>query len=223
MGRGLGDTRHTLLHAAAAEILQHGYFAASLSGIAGRLGLTKGALSYHFPTKDHILDALMEHLTSEINESHRVAMTAFPTRPSRAVVAFVSEAIYRSSTNTLTAAAALITAEPAVAQAKLEGAFHNWLSKLASLTSRVEKEEGVELATSAEHAAELIVGTVVGSRLTSRYTSHPPESSRPPYMRTALVGLGFPDVDAIIRDVVDASDRGELRVQPWNIMGIVAR
>ena len=223
MGREIGETRHTLLHAAAAEILQYGYFAASLSGIAGRIGLTKGALSYHFPTKDHILEALVEHLTSEIDDAHRVATQAFPSEPSRALVAFVSEAVVRTSTNTLTAAAALITTEPAVARDKLEGSFHNWSSKLTELVRRVESEEGVELATTPENSAEVIVGTVTGSRLTSKYTLHPPSNPRPPYMRVVLVGLGFRDVDAIIRDVVEASERGELRIQPGGIMGIVPR
>lgn len=71
-----------------------------------------------------------------------------------------------------------------------------------------------------EHAAELIVGTVTDSRLTSKYTVHSAEHPRPPYMRVALMGLGFPDVDAIIADVTAAHTRGELRVLPCGIMGI---
>ena len=220
MGRGLVDTRQTLLRAAATEILEHGYFAASLSGIAGRLGLTKGALSYHFPTKDHILHALMQHLTNEINEAHRIATQVFPDRPSRALVAFVSESTFRSSTNHLTAAAALITTEPAVSPTKLEGAFSNWHAKLTELMRRAHEEEQVPLVTTPENAAELIVGTVTGSRLTAKYTVHPPGISRPPYMRAALTGLGFPKVDTILNDVIDSSRRGEIRVLPGDIMGM---
>lgn len=46
--------RDEIVHAAAAEFDEVGYAAASLSGIAARLGRTKGAMSYHFSSKASI-------------------------------------------------------------------------------------------------------------------------------------------------------------------------
>ncbi|GAA1919723.1 hypothetical protein GCM10009775_10410 [Microbacterium aoyamense] len=50
-----------MLDAAAGEILAVGYASASLSSIAARLGVTKGALAYHFPSKSDMADALFAH------------------------------------------------------------------------------------------------------------------------------------------------------------------
>ena len=220
MGRGPEETRQALLRAAAAEILEHGYFAASLSGIAGRLGLTKGALSYHFPTKDQLLDTLMDHLTQQIDEAEAVALTAFPGSPSRALVGFIGEAVFRTSTDQLTAAAMLITTEPAVAPARMQHAFDNWHMRLTALIRDAEASEQVQLTTTPENAAELLVGIITGSRLTSKYIPHSAQHPRPPYLRTALLGLGFTQIDRVISDILEACERGDVRVVPGDITGM---
>lgn len=51
--------RQSLLIAAAEDILEYGYAGSSLSSTAARIGLTKGAFSYHFPTKQDLVSAMM--------------------------------------------------------------------------------------------------------------------------------------------------------------------
>jgi AcrR family transcriptional regulator len=55
---GLTDTRQRILAAALALFAERGYRATSIRLIAERIGLTKAAILYHFPSKDHVLDAL---------------------------------------------------------------------------------------------------------------------------------------------------------------------
>jgi AcrR family transcriptional regulator len=54
------DTRAEILAVASELFIEQGYDATSLREIAERLGLTKAALYYHFPSKEDILGALLE-------------------------------------------------------------------------------------------------------------------------------------------------------------------
>ncbi|MFJ7967298.1 TetR family transcriptional regulator [Streptomyces sp. NPDC096324] len=52
------QTRHALIAAAAAEFDRHGYAGTSLSRICKTAGTTMGALTFHFPTKGDLADAV---------------------------------------------------------------------------------------------------------------------------------------------------------------------
>ncbi|MGO3678734.1 MAG: TetR family transcriptional regulator, partial [Microbacteriaceae bacterium] len=81
--------RQQILEAAAQEFVERGYAAATLSSVAGRLGLTKGALAHHFPTKDELLSGLGEQLSQAIEDSDRVTRAAFPNSGIHAAVAYL--------------------------------------------------------------------------------------------------------------------------------------
>ncbi|MFE2726982.1 TetR family transcriptional regulator [Kitasatospora sp. NPDC059327] len=51
-------TRRALLRAAAGEFDQHGYAGTSLSRVSRAAGVTMGALTFHFPTKASLADAV---------------------------------------------------------------------------------------------------------------------------------------------------------------------
>ncbi|WP_051965634.1 TetR/AcrR family transcriptional regulator [Kitasatospora mediocidica] len=54
-------TREQALDAAAAEFSAHGYAHTTLGAVAGRIGMTKGALYGHFPSKDHLAEAVVHY------------------------------------------------------------------------------------------------------------------------------------------------------------------
>ncbi|MEW2378813.1 TetR family transcriptional regulator [Micromonospora sp. NPDC047812] len=60
------DTRTRILRAALDLFAEHGYQRTSLRQIAERLRLTKAAILYHFPAKEHLLTALIEPLVSDL-------------------------------------------------------------------------------------------------------------------------------------------------------------
>src|SRR5438445_5955799 len=62
------DTRAEILAVASELFIEQGYEATSLREIAARLGITKAALYYHFPSKDDILRALMEPVGEIVSE-----------------------------------------------------------------------------------------------------------------------------------------------------------
>ena len=61
-------TRERILDVASELFVEQGYDGTSLREIAERLGFTKAALYYHFPSKDEILRALLEPFDELIDE-----------------------------------------------------------------------------------------------------------------------------------------------------------
>ena len=57
-----GDTREHILEAALELFAEKGYLGTSMSDIANRLGVTKGALYKHYTGKQEILDSIVERM-----------------------------------------------------------------------------------------------------------------------------------------------------------------
>lgn len=55
-------TRQRILAAAAEVFAAEGYFRATMDDIARRAGLSKGALYFHFPSKEELFLSLMDHM-----------------------------------------------------------------------------------------------------------------------------------------------------------------
>jgi len=58
-------TREKILDAAFQEVYRHGFQAASLSNILAKIGLTKGALYHHFPTKNDLGYAVIDEVVRD--------------------------------------------------------------------------------------------------------------------------------------------------------------
>lgn len=72
------ETREKLLLSAVHAIAQHGYAAATTSVIAERADVSRGALQYHFRSKDDLIVAMMEVVAVELN--FRLDTSALRTR-----------------------------------------------------------------------------------------------------------------------------------------------
>ncbi|MGN9811516.1 TetR family transcriptional regulator [Micromonospora sp. BQ11] len=80
------DTRSRILRTALDLFAEHGYQRTSLRQIAERLRLTKTAILYHFPTKEHLLTALVEPLLTDLEGLLGAADRLAPERARWAVV-----------------------------------------------------------------------------------------------------------------------------------------
>lgn len=58
----MADTKENILHTALRLFARDGYEAASVSDIAGELGMTKGALYKHYKSKRDIFDSIVERM-----------------------------------------------------------------------------------------------------------------------------------------------------------------
>lgn len=72
------DTKTRILAVALDEFATRGFHATSVREIAERVGITKTAVLYHFPSKTDILDALAEPLLNDLDAALATAQTATP-------------------------------------------------------------------------------------------------------------------------------------------------
>lgn len=80
--------RQRLLEATVDCLVEHGWSGTSTTLVSQRAGVSRGAQLHHFPTKDDLVLAAVEHLTERRGEDLREAAAQLPTgkRRTRAVL-----------------------------------------------------------------------------------------------------------------------------------------
>lgn len=58
-------TRRRLLDAAVASLAHVGWTATSVAIVAGRAGVSRGAAQHHFPTRESLFEAVIDHITEQ--------------------------------------------------------------------------------------------------------------------------------------------------------------
>lgn len=71
-------TRVRILDEAVKVIAGSGYRAATNAAVAGAAGITRGAMLYHFPTRESLLEAAIDHIQSRRAELFRAAADSLP-------------------------------------------------------------------------------------------------------------------------------------------------
>src|SRR5262245_123909 len=70
----LAPTRTRLLEAVVAALAECGYAGTTTTEVARRSGLTRGAQLHHFGTKDQMMLAAVDHLTTRSNPDEVIAI-----------------------------------------------------------------------------------------------------------------------------------------------------
>lgn len=162
-----GRTRRGLLTAAATEFDRHGYTGASLAAIARSAGISIGALTFHFPSKQELCGAVRE----EGLAATRALVAAAAERrepPFQCVVSLTLGLVELLETNTSVRAAARLARETADA--------HSWQAEWAPLIrERLRETTDARLCTEADAAAltDLAVHLVCGVEATLRHGDRP--------------------------------------------------
>jgi AcrR family transcriptional regulator len=86
VGRDAGETRGRILAVAQELFAERGFAGTSIADIAGRLGTSKAALYYHFPSKSAIVEAL---LAEPLDAYARLAGPGSADRPADELLAAV--------------------------------------------------------------------------------------------------------------------------------------
>ncbi|MGW6202502.1 TetR/AcrR family transcriptional regulator [Streptomyces sp. NPDC055089] len=76
-------TRQKLLEAAVACLAEHGWAGSTVSAVAERAGVSRGAAQHHFPTREDLFTAAVEYVAEE----RSAALRAVPDQDRAAVVA----------------------------------------------------------------------------------------------------------------------------------------
>lgn len=213
-------TREVILEAAAREVFEHGYAGASMSGIAGRLGLTKGALAYHFPTKDLIPASLLERFRDVLARSDAAASAVFEDSPSRACVAFVLNVGHAAGTDIVTTAAMSLFSDPSAPREMLIESMRDWAGRVTAHLQGMIDEEGYSFDLDLTDAAEFFITTLGGTWMTARFFPRSADRPRLQFTQLALEAIGLPRAvtEAVVADVLAAARDERVQIAPLELL-----
>ncbi|MFC4555914.1 TetR/AcrR family transcriptional regulator [Georgenia faecalis] len=216
------QTRRAMLGAAAEEFLVHGYAGSSLAVIAARLGLTKGALAHHFPTKDALAAGLMTILRQTLADQEAAARRAYPDSGARAVVALVLGMAARGVEDPRVAASVVLLSDRSAPSYEIADVIADWVARIQGLIEQGRELGEVGGRLSAHEVAEHILVTAVGSAfLGSRIYFTDRDRKRLRFMRVTLTAVGVTDADDVVDGVLATRANGMLTELPPS-MGLSA-
>src|SRR4051794_15312740 len=76
-------TRRRLLDAAVSSLAEIGWTATTVAVVAGRAGVSRGAAQHHFPTRESLFEAVIDHITEQRLAELTTAADRLPSGPGR--------------------------------------------------------------------------------------------------------------------------------------------
>ncbi|MEV8020726.1 TetR/AcrR family transcriptional regulator [Streptomyces sp. NPDC086554] len=168
-------TRRALILAAATQIDDFGYDGTTLHRVCRAAGISMGALTFHFPTKDKLADALQEHGRSATRAAVRqaLAVPASPLRRARALVLGIARLLEKEIE---VRAAARLARERPSAEADWTA---NWLPDLRVLLAEAHAEGQLRATADPETVAVMAGYLVAGVDAHLRHRAHAPAPDAP--------------------------------------------
>lgn len=195
--------RQQILEAAAQEFVERGYAAATLSSVAGRLGLTKGALAHHFPTKDELLSGLGEQLSQAIEDSDRVTRAAFPNSGIHAAVAYLVQLSAIAAKNVCVASTLVLLTDRGAPPSAISELILEWLDGLVSFLKQAQDSGQIAPEVDVEEFGEFMLATNIGTTLIPSRTPTPQNRrKRLRFIRLGLASLGLENPDQVVDEVL---------------------
>ena len=210
--------RERILDAAALEIVQSGYAGSSLSAIAGRLGLTKGALSRQFPTKDSLIDEIVQMLGIVLEQEHERSIDVYRRSGIRALVRFMVSVGYRLSVEPPLAAGVVLFSDRGVPDRPISELFDIWRRVLTDFLVHAQHTGEIPLSTPVEQSAEFLLVSSLGKPiLMYRAPTLPVDPAiQFNFLRVALraCGAGEDEIESSIVDVMETLGAGSIPSMP---------
>ncbi|MFJ9719234.1 ScbR family autoregulator-binding transcription factor [Streptomyces sp. NPDC101213] len=156
------ETRRKLLVGAAQVFDERGYAAASINEIQERSGVTKGAMYFHFASKEEIARGVMAAQT-EIP----VEIRSWPASPMQQVIDLTHELARRLRTDVLFRASIRLTVERGTFQANDSDLYNWWLRTFGRELARAQGAGELKPELAPEDVAASVVGSFTGIQMLS--------------------------------------------------------
>ena len=183
-----GRTRRRVLDVAAAEIARHGVSGASLRSIAAAAGLKTGSVYFHFDSKEHLFEAVLEeglHRTLEHLDAELSALPTLASPVSRLRAAINAHAI---AVHELRAYTVVVLAPELNSEETMGGGFlalrRDYLDRWTRLVDDAQRDGALPERLDPRLTRDLLFGAVNAVGLAGR---KPEEVSTAVH---ALLGLG---------------------------------
>jgi AcrR family transcriptional regulator len=164
-------TRDTIVDGAAQVFGRRGYGLASIADIAEAAGVTKGALYFHFPSKDELARAV-------IDEQHRRTMAASAEviaedRPGLETMVLLSGALARQLlTDPVVQAGIRLTTDVASLEDPVTGPYQDWLRTAEEQFRKAIREGDLRDEIDPAVLAQVVVASYTGIQLVSETFTH---------------------------------------------------
>ncbi|WP_329224174.1 ScbR family autoregulator-binding transcription factor [Streptomyces canus] len=151
-------TRHVVLEAAAQVFAEHGYATARIADILKAAGVTKGALYFHFDSKEALAKGVLQLQTDQ----------RLPPQETRLqeIVDITMTVAHRLPVDVVLRAGARLSADP-VGREHYGSAWSLWADMLTGLLAQAHRNGELMAHAEPREIAELIVGAFNGVQLYS--------------------------------------------------------
>ncbi|MFB6814018.1 ScbR family autoregulator-binding transcription factor [Streptomyces sp. NPDC056347] len=148
-------TRQTILSAAAKIFEEHGYQAATISQILTEAGVTKGALYFHFQSKEDLAQGVL---------AEQDQLIIAPARPSKVqeIVDVVMLHAHRLQTDPMVRAGVRLSMDQSARNLDRSGPFLRWAEVGLSLLEQAQAQGELLPHISPAETADVIVGSFAG-------------------------------------------------------------
>nr|WSY48969.1 TetR/AcrR family transcriptional regulator [Streptomyces sp. NBC_00886] len=157
-------TRHTILAAAASVFEERGYQAATISEILTTANVTKGALYFHFTSKEQLAEGVLAGQDQEL---------AIPDRPCKTqeLVDATMLHAYRLQTDPMVRAGVRLALEQRADGLDRTGPFHRWTTIATSLLDKARNQGELLPHVNPAETAEVLIGAFSGVQAMSQATT----------------------------------------------------
>lgn len=155
-----------MLEGAAASFDKFGYGTASLSTIITHAGVSKGAMYFHFSSKEELAQAVID---AQLALATAATVTIIEHTPKAfdALILITKELARQLQTESIARGGMRLTLESTTAENPNARSFDDWIEMIATLTGRARKEGDVTDDVDVAALARLIVASFTGVQTVS--------------------------------------------------------
>jgi AcrR family transcriptional regulator len=158
-------TQQTILLAAARVFEERGYQAATISEILAAAAVTKGALYFHFPSKEHLAQGVLHQQDQQKPVPERACKV-------QQLVDTVMLHAYRLQTDPVVRAGVRLSLDQQAQGLDRSGAFLGWAEVVAEMLEKARAQGELLPHVVAQETADVLVGCFAGIQAMSQAVSN---------------------------------------------------
>ncbi|MFC9648650.1 MULTISPECIES: ScbR family autoregulator-binding transcription factor [unclassified Streptomyces] len=182
-------TRQTILGAAARVFEEHGYQAATITQILTTAGVTKGALYFHFQSKEDLAQGVLSEQDQHLTVPHR------PCKIQEVVDVIMLHA-HRLQTDPMVRAGVRLSLDQQAHDLDRTGPFRNWATVMQELLEKAQTQGELLPHVHPTESSDVLVGSFAGIQAMSQALTdyHDLNHRVPSLLRHLLPNITLPSI-----------------------------
>lgn len=164
-----GETRERIVLAAAEAFAERGYAGVNLAEVVERLGLTKGAMYFYFPSKDDLVHEIVERHFAAWDEVATDVTAESDYLDAIVVASYAVAENYRTSP--IARAGTRLSAERNLASIDLPEPYVGWIERVTALLRAAKRAKQLRPGLNERVIAQMLVASFYGLQSVSEHLS----------------------------------------------------